>query len=80
MATWLEYQEYRRMLKQHNVTDEEVGEWNHNFKNYIPATKENMQAYKDQPVEVDARGAGRYFVNSMTPEDFEKYKRKAGVK
>lgn len=31
-------------------------------------------------VEKDARKAGRYFVNSMTPEEFEKYKRKAGVK
>jgi len=80
VASWLEYQEYRRMLKQHNVTDEEVGEWNHNFKNYIPAEEGNMKAYKDQPVEVDAREAGRDFVNSLTPEEFEKYKRKAGVK
>jgi len=67
------------VLKNHNVTDEEVRAWEHNFKNYIPAT-ENEQAYKDQPVERDARAAGRYFVNSLTPEDFENYKRKAGVK
>lgn len=80
VASWLEYQEYRRMLKRHNVTDEEVGEWNHNFKNYKTSEKYGKEAYKNQPVEVDARKAGRDFVNSMTPEDFEKYKSKAGVK
>ena len=31
-------------------------------------------------VEKNARKAGREFLNSMTPEEFEKYKRKAGVK
>ena len=80
VASWLEYQEYRRMLKQHNVTDEEVGEWNHNFMNYKTSEKYGKEAYKNQPVEVDAREAGREFVNSLTPEEFEKYKRKAGVK
>ena len=67
------------MLKQHNVTDEEVSAWIENDKNY-KQPKDGHKAYEDQPVEKDARGAGRYFVNSMTPEDFEKYKRKAGVK
>ena len=41
--------------------------------------KDDYDTYYHQPTEVDAREAGRDFVNSMTLEDFHKYKRKAGV-
>ena len=77
--------QYENELKRHNVTRGEVEAWHKDFNrpfwaDWGKSDEEIFNDYRNQSVEKDARGAGRYFVNSMTPEDFEKYKRKAGVK
>ncbi|MDO5094091.1 MAG: hypothetical protein Q4D79_11875 [Propionibacteriaceae bacterium] len=66
-------------LEEHGVTREEVDSWKENFDDY-KKPEDDFDAYFNQPVEQDAREAGRDFINSMTPEDFAEYKRKAGVK
>ncbi len=76
------------LLKQHNVTPEEVHAWHNDFNpppwdplvDLFKTKEEKEEDYWNQSIEVDARGAGRYFVNSMTPEEFENYKSRAGVK
>lgn len=72
------------LLKRHNVTREEVEAWHNDFNPSIwddwgKSDEEKFNDYWNQPIEIDARKAGRDSVNSMTPEEFEKYKRKAGV-
>ena len=71
--------EKERELEEHRVTREEVDYWKENFDDY-KRPENDFDAYFNQPVEKDAREAGRDFVNSMTPEEFAEYKRKAGVK
>ena len=66
-------------LEEHGVTREEVDSWEDNFNNY-KSSSNGFEEYYNQPVEKDARKAGREFVNSLTPEKFDEYKRKAGVK
>lgn len=76
------------LLAQHNVTPQEVKAWHRNFHPFpldptidpFQTDEQKFNAYWNQSIEVDARGAGRYFVNSMTPEEFENYKSRAGVK
>ena len=53
--------------------------WEDNFNNY-KSSSNGFEEYYNQPVEKDVRKAGREFVNSLTPEKFDEYKRKAGVK
>ena len=73
------------LLKQHDVTREEVEAWHDDFNRSIwsdwgKTEEEKFDDYYNRSIEKDARKAGREFVNSLTPEEFEKYKRKAGVK
>ena len=74
---------YERELERHNTTRTEVEEWNYDmtraFWRDFFGMKDDYYTYYHQSIEVDAREAGRDFVNSMTLEDFHKYKRKAGV-
>ena len=74
---WLWGNKKEEELKKHGVTREDVDSWESNYRDH---KKGGEPGYEDQPVEVDARKAGRDFVNSMTLEDFHKYKRKAGVR
>ena len=84
-SDWLWGNEKEEELKKHGATREEVEAWKAEYHrpfwaDWGKSEEEKEKEYWDQEIEKDARKAGRDFVNSMTPEDFEKYKRKAGVK
>lgn len=53
--------------------------WEENYNNCETAEEYGVEAYGNQPVEKEAREAGRGFINSLTPEELEKYKFMAGV-
>ncbi|TQL67698.1 hypothetical protein FB381_1580 [Nocardioides albertanoniae] len=55
------------------ITRDQANEWEENFDDYKSTSKgDTYEDYYDQPVEVDARRAGRDYVNGLTPEEFER--------
>lgn len=54
------------------MTREQVEAWKENFPDYKSEDNgDTFQEYWDQPVEVDAREAGRDYVNDLSPEEFD---------
>lgn len=70
--------DYARIEEEYGITHEEIDAWRENFDDY-KRPEDDFQAYEDQPVEVDAREAGREEVDQLDTEDLERYKDKAGV-
>lgn len=62
----------------HDVDRATVEAWEENFKpgNYV---RDPWDRYAQQPVERDAREAGREFTNQLTPEELRRYADEAGV-
>ena len=60
------------------MTPEEAARWRELNQTYVRNKGDNPstsvdEAYRARPVEVDARRAGRDFVNNLTLEELEKY-------
>lgn len=83
-------EEYAQIEEEYGFTREEIEQWRHEFKpwNYefpptgdrdSPEYEEQMQAYRDQEVEVDAREREDEFADEFTIEDLRQAQRDAGV-
>lgn len=81
---------YAEVEEEFGVSREEIEQWRHEFKpwNYefppmgdpnSPEYEEQMQAYRDQQVEVDAREREEEFADEFGFEDLQQAQRDAGV-
>lgn len=59
------------------VSEAEVERWRVNFDDYKTIDKDGFDAYRDQAVEVDARKYGAKYVDELSGDDFEDYRRRA---
>lgn len=83
-------EEYAEVEEEYGFTREEIEQWRHEFRpwNYefpptgdpgTPEYQEQLQAYMDQEVEVDAREREDEFADEFTIEDLQQAQRDAGV-
>lgn len=56
------------------VTREQAREWGDNFQHYKTVDRDGYEAYRNQPVEVDARTTAESKLNNMTYEEFNSYR------
>lgn len=56
------------------VTREQAKEWGDNFQHYKTAARDGYEAYRNQPVELDARTTAESKLNNMTYEEFNSYR------
>lgn len=73
---------YAQVEEEYGFTREEIEQWRHEFKpwNYeFPGEGEQMERYRAQQVEVDAREREHEFADEFTFEDLQQAQRDAGV-
>jgi len=65
------------VLRERTIGEAEVEEWRDNFDDYQTTKDDGYDAYRDQPVEKDARETGGAYLDDLDGDDLDRIREEA---